>query len=250
MFSIKNNAGDDLYCRMFYPVGFDSTKKYPVVVYLYNGPHSQLVTNSWLGGADNWYHYMAGKGYIVFTLDGRGTDNRGKKFSQAIHRQLGAVEMEDQLTGVNFLKGKRFVDADRMGVFGWSFGGFMTSSLMTRYAGTFKVGVAGGPVIDWRYYEIMYGERYMDTPQENPEGYKENNVLNHIGKLKDHLLVIHGTDDNVVVWQHSLMLLQKSVAENVQLDYYVYPGHEHNVRGKDRMHLIDKVSSYLMEHLK
>lgn len=250
MFSIKNKENTDLYCRMFLPVNFDSTKKYPVVVYLYNGPHSQLVTNSWLGGADLWYHYMAQQGVIMFTLDGRGTDNRGKAFSQAIHRRLGKAEMEDQMSGVEWLKKQTYVDGSRMGVHGWSFGGFMTSSLMTRYPGVFKVAVAGGPVIDWRFYEIMYGERYMDSPQENPAGYKENNVLNHIGKLKGKLLLIHGTDDDVVVWQHSLMLLHKAVEQDVLLDYYVYPGHKHNVRGKDRVHLMKKISEYLLDELK
>lgn len=250
LFSIKNKENTDLYCRMFLPVDFDSTRKYPVLVYLYNGPHSQLVTNSWLGGADLWYHYMAQNGFIVFTLDGRGTDNRGKAFSQVIHRQLGTAEMEDQLAGVEWLKSRTYVDASRMGVHGWSYGGFMTISLMTRYPDVFKVGVAGGPVIDWSYYEIMYGERYMDSPQENPQGYAENNLLNHIAKLKGKLLVIHGTDDDVVVWQHSLMLLQQSVATGVQVDYNVYPGHPHNVRGKDRVHLMEKISRYFFENLK
>lgn len=249
MFTIKNNNGTDLYCRMFYPHDFDSTKKYPTVVYLYNGPHVQLVTNTWLGGADLWYHYMAQKGFIVFTLDGRGSENRGKEFEQAIHRQCGTAEMEDQMSGVNYLKGLNYVDAARLGIFGWSYGGFMTTSMMTRNAGVFKVAVAGGPVIDWSYYEIMYTERYMDTPKENPEGYAKNNVLNNLDKFKGKMLVIHGTDDPVVVWQNSIMLLRKSVEKNVQLDYYVYPGHEHNVLGKDRAHLLDKVSQYFIEHL-
>jgi dipeptidyl-peptidase 4 len=248
-FSIRNKENNDLYCRMFFPHDFDSTRKYPVVVYLYNGPHSQLVTNSWLAGADLWYHYMAQKGFIVFTLDGRGTDNRGKLWSQAIHRQCGAVEMEDQLSGVNYLKSLSYVDVNRLGVHGWSYGGFMTTSLMTRNAGIFKVAVAGGPVIDWSYYEIMYTERYMDTPQENPDGYSKNNLLNHIQNLEGKLLVIHGTNDDVVVWQHSLMLLKKAVEKKVQLDYYVYPGHLHNVTGKDRAHLMDKISNYFIENL-
>lgn len=249
LFSIKNKENTDLYCRMFLPVGFDSTKKYPVVVYLYNGPHSQLVTNSWLAGADLWYHYMAQKGFIVFTLDGRGTDNRGKAFSQAIHRQAGTAEMEDQLCGVDYLKSLSYVDQNRMGVHGWSYGGFMTTSLMTRHAGVFKAAVAGGPVIDWSYYEIMYTERYMDSPQENKEGYEKNNLLNNIHNLKGKLLVIHGTDDDVVVWQHSIMLLKKAVEKGIQLDYFVYPGHLHNVSGKDRVHLMQKISDYFIEHL-
>lgn len=249
LFSLKNSAGTDLYCRLFKPTDFDSTKKYPVLVYLYNGPHSQLVTNTWMAGGEVWYQYMAEKGFIVFTLDGRGTSNRGKDFEQVIHRQLGTNEMNDQLDGVNYLKSLPYVDANRLGVHGWSYGGFMTTSLMTRHAGVFKVGAAGGPVIDWSYYEIMYGERYMDMPQENVEGYTANNLLNHVDKLNGKLLMIHGAQDNVVVWQHSIMYQKKAVDKGVQLDYYVYPGHEHNVLGKDRAHLMEKITNYFIENL-
>ena len=249
LFSIKNNEGTDLYCRIFKPVNFDSTKKYPVLVYLYNGPHSQMVTNTWLAGGELWYQYMAQKGFIVFTLDGRGTSYRGKVFEQAIHRQLGTLEMEDQLKGIDYLKSLAYVDANRLGVHGWSYGGFMTTSLMSRNPGVFKVGVCGGPVIDWSYYEIMYGERYMDMPQENKEGYDKNNLLNYVDKLKGKLLMIHGAQDNVVVWQHSIMYQKKAVEKGVQLDYYVYPGHEHNVLGKDRAHLMEKVTNYFIDNL-
>ena len=249
LFTIKNSEGTDLYCRLFKPTNFDSTKKYPVLVYLYNGPHSQLVTNTWMAGGELWYQYMAEKGYIIFTLDGRGTDYRGKNFSQATHRQLGTKEMEDQLKGVDYLKSLPYVDANRLGVHGWSFGGFMTTSLMTRNPDVFKVGAAGGPVIDWSYYEIMYTERYMDTPQTNKEGYDKNNLLNYVDKLKGKLLMIHGAQDPVVVWQHSVMYQKKAVDKGIQLDYYLYPGHEHNVLGKDRAHLMEKITNYFIEHL-
>lgn len=249
LFTIKNNEGTDLYCRLFKPVNFDSTKKYPVLVYLYNGPHSQLVTNTWMAGGELWYQYMAQKGYIVFTLDGRGTDYRGKSFSQATHRQLGTKEMEDQLKGVEYLKSLSYVDAGRLGVHGWSFGGFMTTSLMTRHPGVFKVAAAGGPVIDWSYYEIMYTERYMDNPKDNKAGYDQNNLLNYVDKLKGKLLMIHGAQDPVVVWQHSIMYQKKAVDKGIQLDYYVYPGHEHNVLGKDRAHLMEKITNYFIENL-
>jgi dipeptidyl-peptidase 4 len=249
LFSIKNSSGLDLYCRLFKPVDFDSTKKYPVIVYLYNGPHSQYVVNSWMAGGELWYEYMAQKGYIIFTVEGRGTSNRGKEFEQAVHRRLGTCEMEDQLKGLSYLKSLPYVDGARVGIFGWSFGGFMSTSLMTRAAGSYKVGVAGGPVIDWSYYEIMYGERYMDTPQENKEGYASNNLLNHVDKLKGKLLLIHGAQDNVVVWQHSIMYLKKAVEKGVQVDYFVYPGHEHNVLGKERAHLMEKICNYFIENL-
>ncbi|HRH09982.1 MAG TPA: DPP IV N-terminal domain-containing protein [Bacteroidia bacterium] len=249
LFSIKNAEGTDLYSRIFLPTNFDSTKKYPVLMYLYNGPHSQQVTNTWLAGGELWYQYMAEKGFIVFTLDGRGTSWRGKAFEQAIHRQIGTCEMADQLKGVEYLKSLPYVDAARIGVHGWSYGGFMTTSLMTRNPGVFKVAVAGGPVIDWSYYEIMYGERYMDTPQENKEGYEKNNLLNYVQNLKGKLLMIHGAQDPVVVWQHSILYQKKAVDKGVLVDYYVYPGHEHNVLGKDRAHLMDKICTYFIENL-
>ncbi|HEY4800360.1 MAG TPA: DPP IV N-terminal domain-containing protein [Bacteroidia bacterium] len=246
------NAADGstpLWCRMILPVDFDSTKKYPAIVYLYNGPNVQLVTNTWLGGSDLWFQYMAEHGYVIFTLDGRGSANRGIKFEQATFRNLGTEEMNDQLKGVEFLKSKSYVDANRLGVYGWSFGGFMTTSLMTRHAGVFKTAVAGGPVIDWSYYEVMYTERYMDTPQENPEGYKNSCVLNYAENLKGKLLLIHGTSDDVVVWQHSIMFLKKCVEKGTQPDYFVYPGHLHNVLGKDRVHLYEKITNYFMSNL-
>ncbi len=249
LFTIKNNQGIDLYCRMIKPRDFDSTKKYPVLVYLYGGPHDHQIENTWLGKGNLWYHYMAQQGFIVFTLDNRGSENRGKAFEQAIHRQLGTAEMEDQMCGVKYLKNLSYVDANRMGVHGWSFGGFMTTSLMTRNAGAFKVGVAGGPVIDWTYYEIMYGERYMDMPKENEAGYKNNNLLNHLDKLKDDLLIIHGAQDDIVVWQHTMMLLKKATEKSILLDYYVYPGHAHNVVGPDRAHLMQKISDYFIDRL-
>jgi dipeptidyl-peptidase-4 len=171
IFTIKNQEGTDLYCRMFKPASFDATKKYPVIVYWYGGPHAQMILNSWNGGAgDYWFQYMAERGYVVFTLDTRGSSNRGKAFEQSIFRKAGDAQMEDMMTAVNYLQQLSFTDKDRMGLFGWSYGGFMTTSFMLKHPGIFKTAVAGGPVIDWKYYEIMYTERYMDTPQENPMG--------------------------------------------------------------------------------
>ncbi len=246
---LKSFDGSDLYGRIFYPVHFDSTKKYPVLVYLYNGPHLQLVTNTWMLGGEVWYHYMAEKGFIVFTIDGHGTPFRGREFEQQTFRRLGEYEMKDQMIGVEYLKSLPYVDASRMTLFGWSFGGFMTCSIMTKYPNVFKVAVAGGPVIDWSYYEVMYTERYMDTPQQNPDGYKQTSILNAIQNLKGKLLVIHGAEDDVVVWQHSMMLLKTAIDKGVQLDYFVYPTHKHNVLGKDRAHLIEKVCNYIIENI-
>jgi dipeptidyl-peptidase-4 len=248
--SIKAADGKtDLFTRIFKPTNFDATKKYPVVIYVYAGPHVQLISNSWLGGANLWFQVMAEKGFIVYTVDSRGTMFRGRDFEQATHRNLGKVELADQLKGVDYLKSLSYVDTNRIGVHGWSFGGFMTTSMMTKANKVFKVGVAGGPVIDWSMYEIMYTERYMDTPNENPEGYKESNLMNFADQLKGRLLMIHGTVDDVVVWQNSQAFVKKCVDKGVLLDYFVYPGHPHNVKGKDRVHLYNTVTRYFEDHL-
>ncbi len=249
LLTIPSKSGMPLHARVIKPSNFDSKKKYPVVIYTYNGPHVQLVTNSFLGGASLWMHYLAEKGYIVFTVDGRGSMNRGKAFEQAIHRQLGTAEVEDQLAGVEWLKSQSYVDGSRIGVHGWSFGGFMTTSLLLKSPDTFKVGVAGGPVIDWNLYEVMYTERYMDTPQENPEGYANADLTKYVKNLKGKLLMIHGADDDVVVMQHNMRFLKACVDNGVQVDFFTYPGHQHNVRGKDRVHLMKKVIDYLTENL-
>lgn len=251
IFTIK--AADqktDLYCRLVKPLNFDPAKKYPVIVYVYGGPHEQLITNKWLGGASLWDYYMAQKGYIVFTLDNRGSENRGLEFENVTFRHLGQEEMKDQMMGIEYLKNQPWVDGDHIGVHGWSYGGFMTLSLMLTYPEVFKVGVAGGPVTDWKYYEVMYGERYMDTPDENPEGYEQASVLNKTAKLKGQLLIIHGTIDSTVVWQQSLRFIEECIKNRKQVDYFVYPGHEHNVRGIDRVHLMEKVSKYFDDYLK
>jgi len=208
-----------------------------------------LVTESWLGGTGLWDYYMAQKGYILFTVDNRGSANRGLDFENVIHRQCGKEEMKDQMKGIEYLKSLPFVDQSRIGVDGWSYGGFMSISLMLNYPETFKVGCAGGPVTDWKYYEVMYGERYMDTPQENPEGYASTSLLNKAKNLKGKLLIIHGGIDNTVVWQHSQDFLKSCIDNGVLLDYFVYPTHEHNVRGKDRLHLMRKITQYFDDFL-
>jgi dipeptidyl-peptidase-4 len=244
------DGSTDLYGRIILPADFDSTKKYPTIVYVYGGPHLQLVTNTWLGGARLWEFYMAQKGYIMFTLDNRGTPARGRDFYQAIHRKLGAVDVEDQMQGIAYLKSLPYVDANRIGVHGWSYGGFMTTSLMCKHPEAFKVGVAGAPVIDWKYYEVMYGERYMDTPDENPEGYASASLLNQAKNLKGDLLIIHSDYDVTVLWQNTLMFIKECVGSNVPVDYFIYPQHEHNVRGKDRVHLMTKITKYFDDNLK
>ncbi|SDX84253.1 dipeptidyl-peptidase-4 [Lutibacter oricola] len=249
--SLKGEDGTKLYTRIIKPANFDASKKYPVMVYVYGGPHAQMITNSWLGGSNLWMQAFAtANDYIVFTLDNRGSANRGFAFESIIHRNLGDAEISDQLTGIDYLKSLNYVDSSRIAVNGWSYGGFMTTSLMLRNPGVFTTAVAGGPVIDWKYYEVMYGERYMDTPQENPEGYNKTKVANYIKNLDGKMLIIHGSVDPVVVPQHSMSLLQEAIKQKVQIDFFTYPMHEHNVRGYDRVHLIKKMMNYIVENNK
>jgi dipeptidyl-peptidase 4 len=249
LFTIAAHDGTPLQARLIKPSNFDPAKKYPVFVYVYGGPHAQLITNSWLGGASLWMHYLAEQGYLVFTLDNRGSANRGLAFEQAVFRQFGTIEIQDQMRGVEHLKTLPYVDAARMAIHGWSYGGFMATSLMLRTPGTFQVGVAGGSVTDWKYYEVMYTERYMDTPQTNKEGYETAELKQYVSNLKGDLLLIHGTYDDVVVMQQSMTLLTAFIEAGVQVDFFAYPGHAHNVRGKDRVHLIDKVIKYVLEKM-
>jgi dipeptidyl-peptidase-4 len=246
--TIKSKDGVDLYTRMIKPKDFDPSEKYPVLIYVYGGPHAQMITNSWLDGASLWMHWMANQGYIVFTLDNRGSGNRGVEFEHIIHRNLGVIEHEDQLEGVKHLSSFDFVDTNRIAVHGWSYGGFMTVSMMLKSPEIFKVGVAGGPVTDWKYYEAMYGERYMDTPEENKEGYEKVSLINQAQNLKGDLLLIHGTSDPVVVMQQNLALVKKFIALGIQVDFFPYPMHQHNVRGKDRVHLMRKVLDYIIDN--
>lgn len=247
---LKSTDGTtDLYARIIKPTNFDAAKKYPVLVYVYGGPHAQMVTNSWQAGAPLWMLSQAQRGYIIFTVDGRGSANRGFEFESIIHRNLGEIEMEDQIAGVNYLKSLAYVNADKMAIHGWSYGGFMTTSLMLRHPGLFKVGVAGGPVTDWKFYEVMYGERYMDTPEENPDGYKKAALNQYAKNLDGKLLLIHGLIDDVVVLQQNLSLVEAFVGAGVQVDFFTYPTHAHNVRGKDRLHLMTKVLTYVEEAL-
>ena len=240
----------DLYYRLIKPVNFDPAKKYPAVIYVYGGPHAQLITNAPYYGARGWDMYMAQKGYVMLTVDGRGSDNRGQAFENCTFRQLGNEEMKDQIKGAEFLKSLPYVDADRIGVHGWSFGGFMTTNLMLTYSDIFKTGVAGGPVIDWKYYEIMYGERYMDTPQSNPEGYKQADLKNKAGNLKGRLLLIIGGTDPVCVPQHTYTFLRACIDAGSQPDLFVYPEDGHNMMGADRVHLHEKITRYFEDFLK
>ena len=248
--TVKSADGQfDNYYRLIKPKDFDPTKKYPVILYVYGGPHSQMVKNTYMAELRRWEMYMAQRGYLVYVQDNRGTQNRGAEFEKAIHKQCGQAEMADQMEGMKMVMSLPYVDTDRIGVHGWSYGGFMTISLMTNYPEVFKVGVSGGPVIDWKWYEVMYGERYMDHPEVNPEGYAKTSLINSAKNLQGKLLICQGAIDPVVLWQHSLSFVRECVVNNIQVDYFPYPRHEHNVTGKDRVHLHDKISMYFEDYL-
>ena len=240
----------DLYYRMVMPVGFDANKKYPTIIYVYGGPHAHNVDASWHWGSRSWETYMAQKGYLLFILDNRGSEHRGKEFEQATFRHLGDNEVKDQMEGVKYLKSLPYVDADRIGVHGWSFGGFMTINMMTTHPEVFKVGVAGGPVIDWKWYEVMYGERYMDTPQTNPDGYAASSLIPKAKNLKGKLQIIIGLNDPVCLPQHTLSFIKQCIQDGTQPDFFVYPGEPHNMRGHQSTHLHERISQYFDDYLK
>ena len=249
--SIKAADGTtDLYWRMVKPADFDASKKYPTVVYVYGGPHAHNVEASWHWYSRSWETYMAQKGYIVFILDNRGSENRGLDFEQATWHKLGKVEMLDQMKGVDYLKSLPYVDANRLGVHGWSYGGFMTISLMTNYPDVFKVGVAGGPVIDWRWYEVMYGERYMGTPDTNKEGIEACSLIPMAKNLKGKLQIIIGMNDPTVVPQHALSFIDACTEAGTQPDFFVYPGEGHNMAGHKSVHLHERITQYFEDYLK
>ena len=251
-FSFTTADGIQLNGFMVLPPDFNQSKQYPVVMHQYSGPGSQQVIDSWSAGNMGgclYEQYLAQEGFICVCVDGRGTGGRGAAFEKAINRQCGKAEMEDQMVGINWLKSLPYVDAARIGVHGWSYGGFMTISLMTTYPDTFKVGVAGGPVIDWKWYEIMYGERYMDTPQTNPEGFEGTSLINKAKNLKGKLLICQGALDDTVVWEHSLSFIQQCIDLEIPVDCFPYPTAKHNVFGRNRIHLMDKVTRYFEDYL-
>ena len=240
----------DNYYRLFYPLGYDPSKEYPLIVYVYGGPHSQMVTDSYLGNIRMWEMLMAQKGYFVYVQDNRGTQNRGAAFEKAINRQCGVAEAADQMAGINALLDRiPAIDRDRIGVHGWSYGGFMTLTLACDNPGFFKVAVAGGPVIDWKWYEVMYGERYMDRPQDNPEGYALTSLVGKADDLTGRVLICQGVLDDTVVWEHSLSFVQACIREEKRIDYFPYPLEAHNMMGRARVHLYDKISDYFETYL-
>lgn len=253
----------DLYYRLLLPINFDPQKKYPAVTYVYGGPHLHLIDSRYYYAARGWDIYMAQRGYVVFSLDNRGSEHRGAEFEQATFHQLGLEEVRDQLLGAEFLKSLPYVDSERMGIHGWSFGGYMTISLMTRFSETadnrpgvfkgtspYKVGVAGGPVVDWHFYEVMYGERYMGTAEQNPNGYAATTLLDKTDNLNGKLMVIYGYNDPICVPQHTLSFIRSCINANKYPDLFTYPGDGHNMSGSDRIHLHNVITNYFETNLK
>ena len=250
LFQLQSEDGNFLNCRLVKPKNFNRNKKYPVLIYVYNGPMVQLITNSWRSNTPLWMDYLADQDFLIFTIDGRGSENRGRDFEQIIFNQLGKIEMKDQILGYNYLNSLEYVDSKKVAIYGWSYGGYMATNMLLNHPNKFTCAVAGGPVIDWSFYEIMYTERYMNTPQQNSEGYYNSSLLNHVDNLEDPLLLIHGLEDDVVVLHHTLAFLKECINQNKKVDFFVYPGHAHNVYGKDRLHLMDKVIDYIIEKTK
>jgi len=238
------------YWRFVKPVGFDPTKKYPVILYVYGGPHSQMVQNRYMAACRKWELYAASKGFAVFVMDGRGTINHGTAYEHSIFGQCGVNEAADQMKAVNeVIINTPWVDKNRIGVYGWSYGGFMSLTLATGNPDIFKVCVAGGPVIDWKWYEIMYGERYMGRISENPERFCATSLLPKAKNLKSKTLLIQGTLDPTVVPLNARSFLQECIDNGIQIDYFEYPKAGHNMRGEDRVHLVNKITDYFIANL-
>ena len=234
---------------MIKPLDFDPQKEYPLFVYVYGGPESQNVIDSW-GRRGAWFQMLAQQGYIIACVDNRGTNGRGEAFRKATYMKLGELETIDQLEAALWFGSLSYIDADRIGIFGWSYGGYMTSLCMTKGKGTFKMGIAVAPVTTWRYYDTVYTERFMRTPQENPEGYDQNSPINFADGLEGKFLLIHGSGDDNVHFQNSMDFVEALVQANKQFEMQFYPNKNHGISGGNTsMHLYTRMSEFIMENL-
>jgi dipeptidyl-peptidase-4 len=250
MTSFKNAYGEELNAFVMKPLNFDATQKYPVLMYVYGGPGHQLAVNRWMGSNYFWYQLLAEKGYMIVCVDGRGTGFKGEVFKKSTYLQLGKYEIEDQIYIAKELGKLPYVDASRIGIWGWSFGGYMASLGISKGANVFKTAIAVAPVTNWRYYDNIYTERFMRTPQENGKGYDDNSPINHIGKIKGNYLIIHGTADDNVHFQNAVEIINAMVQKNIRFDSEYYPNKNHGISGgKTRLHLYDKMTRYILENL-
>ena len=249
-FQIPNKNGDQMNAWMIKPKDFSPNKKYPVLMYQYSGPGSQQVSNAWDGRNTIWFNLLAQKGYIVLCVDGRGTGYRGTKYKKATYKNLGKYEIEDQIATAQWMGSQSFVDAGRIGIFGWSFGGYMASLAMTKGADVFKVGIAVAPVTTWRYYDTIYTERYLQTPQENPQGYDENSPINFADLMKGKYLLIHGTADDNVHYQNAVEMAEALIQKNKEFEFMTYPDKNHGIYGGNtRLHLYQKMTDFILNNL-
>ena len=249
-FTLTTEKGHQLNAWIIKPKDFDASKKYPLLMFQYSGPGSQQVANSWNGTNDYWYFMLAQKGYIVACVDGRGTGFKGAAFKKCTQKELGKYEVEDQIDAAKVFGKYTYIDASRIGIWGWSYGGFMASNCLFQGADVFKTAIAVAPVTSWRYYDSIYTERYMQTPQENASGYDNNSPINHVSKLKGNFLLVHGTADDNVHVQNTMKMIEALVQANKQFDWAIYPDKNHGIYGgKTRLQLYTKMTNFILEKL-
>ena len=249
-FVLKTAKGNELNAWILKPKDFDASKKYPVFMYQYSGPGSQQVNNDWNSNDDYWFQMLAQQGYIVACVDGRGTGFKGAAFKKVTQKELGKYEVEDQIDAAKVIGNYPYVDKNRIGIWGWSFGGFMASNCIMKGNDVFKMAIAVAPVTNWRFYDSIYTERYMQTPQENASGYDENSPINHVAKLKGKFLLIHGSGDDNVHVQNSMQMMEAMIQANKQFDSQIYPDKNHGIYGgKTRIQLFTKMTNFIKENL-
>lgn len=249
-FSTININGNDLNMWMMKPNNFDPNKEYPLLMFQYSGPGSQQVLNSWYGANDYWHSMLANDGYIIACIDGRGTGHKGADFKKVTQKELGKYEVEDQIAAAKKLGSENFIDASRIGIWGWSYGGFMSSNCILKGNDVFSTAIAVAPVTNWRFYDSIYTERYMTTPQENASGYDENSPINHVDQLKGKYLLVHGTADDNVHVQNTMRMVEALVQANKQFDWAIYPDKNHGIYGGNtRIHLFNRMTDFIHKNL-
>ena len=249
-FVLKTEKGNELNAWIIKPKDFDPSKKYPVFMFQYSGPGSQQVANAWINSNDYWFMMLTQQGYIVACVDGRGTGFKGADFKKVTQKELGKYEVEDQIDAAKVIGNYSFVDKARIGIFGWSYGGFMASNCILKGNDVFKMAIAVAPVTNWRFYDSVYTERYMTTPQENASGYDENSPINHVDKLKGKYLLIHGSGDDNVHVQNTMQMMEALIQANKQFDSQIYPDNNHGIYGGNtRIQLYTKMTNFIKENL-
>jgi dipeptidyl-peptidase-4 len=249
-FTVPGADGTPLDAMIIKPPNFDPARKYPVIVHLYGGPGAQEVRDAWQGSTYLWHQLMAEKGFVIFVLDNRGTTGRGHAFETPVYHHFGQAELADQLAGVNWLTRQTYVDRARIGIWGWSYGGYMTCVAMLRAPGVFKAGFAGAPVTDWRQYDTIYTERYMGTPQDNPDGYRDSSPVNFAAALEGRLLIAHATGDDNVHFANTVELAEKFVDAEKYAEYQIYAGRGHGISDVPaRVHIFNRVTQFFVENL-